>query len=70
MTEDEKLAAEAMSAVFSDAQCNALLYGFGLIRISYSKGTLDFSCVDREEFSALAEHLTWVDQNAIRETKQ
>lgn len=70
MTEDEKLAAEAMSAVFSDAQCNALLYGMGLIRISYVNGCMDFSAVDREEFMAVAEALEWLDKNTLRETKQ
>ena len=70
MTEHEKLAQEAMSAVFSDAQTNALLYGVGFIRISYTNGSMDFSAVDREEFRDMADSLIWLDNNARRETKQ
>jgi len=69
-TDHDNITAEAMKQVYQDAVTNALLYGFGLVRISYSNGTLDFSCVDREEFMDLADHLKWVDANAIRETKQ
>ena len=70
MTEHEQITSEAMKQVYQDAVTNALLYGFGLVRISYHKGTLDFSCVDREEFMDLADHLKWVDEHAVRETKQ
>ena len=70
MTEHDKITSEAMRQVYQDAVTNALLYGFGLVRISYSNGTLDFSCVDREEFLDLADHLKWVDEHAVRETKQ
>lgn len=70
MTDHEKIMSEAMRQVYQDAVTNALLYGFGLVRISYCNGTLDFSCVDREEFMNLADHLKWVDEHAIRETKQ
>lgn len=69
-TEHEQITSEAMKQVYQDAVTNALLYGFGLVRISYHKGTLDFSCVDREEFADLADTLHWVDKHAIRETKQ
>lgn len=70
MTDHEKITSEAMRQVYQDAVTNALLYGFGLVRISYQNGTLDFSCVDREEFTDLADHLKWVDEHAMRETKQ
>lgn len=70
MTEHEQITSEAMRQVYQDAVTNALLYGFGLVRISYHNGTLDFSCVDREEFRDTADELIWLDNNAIRETKQ
>lgn len=70
MTEHDKITTEAMKQVYNDAVTNALLYGFGMVRISYSNGTLDFSCVDREEFRDVADQLIWLDNNAHRETKQ
>jgi len=68
--EHDKVAEEAMKEVISDATTNALLYGCGFIRISFHRGTLDFACVDREEFRDTADHLIWLDNNARRETKQ
>jgi hypothetical protein len=68
--EHDKVAEEAMKEVISDATTNALLYGCGFIRISFQKGTLNFACVDREEFRDTADHLIWLDNNARRETKQ
>jgi len=70
VTEHDKMAEEAMKAVISDATTNALLYGCGFIRISFHRGTLDFACVDREEFRDTADHLIWLDNNASRETVQ
>ena len=70
MTEHEKFVTESMKAVISDATTNALLYGCGFLRISYCNGSLDFSCVDREEFRDVADQLIWLDNNAKRETKQ
>ena len=70
MRERDKVAEEAMKEVISDATTNALLYGCGFIRISFHRGTLDFACVDREEFRDTADHLIWLDNNARRETKQ
>lgn len=70
MTERDKMAEAAMKAVIHDATTNALLYGCGFIRISFHRGTLDFACVDREEFRDTADHLIWLDNNASRETVQ
>jgi hypothetical protein len=70
MTEHEKITSEAMRQVYNDAVTNALLYGVGLVRVSYCNGILDFSCVDREEFRDTADQLIWLDNNARRETKQ
>lgn len=70
MTEHEKMAKEAMQAIFADAQCNALAYGIGIIKISYINGIVEFSTVDREEFRDVADQLIWLDNNARRETKQ
>jgi hypothetical protein len=70
MTEQERRTQEAMAAVFSEATSNALLYGMGMIRISYINGMMEFSAVDREEFRDTADELIWLDNNAHRETKQ
>lgn len=70
MTEHDKITSDAMRRVYEDAVTNAILYGCGFVRISYQKGTLDFSCVDREEFRDTADELIWLDNNAVRETKQ
>ena len=70
MTDHEKLGVDAMHAIFSEAQCNALLYGVGLVRISHVNGLMEFSCVSREEFRDTADELIWLDNNASLETKQ
>ena len=70
MTDEVKLAEEAMHAIFSEAQCNALLYGTGFVRISYVNGLMEFSSVSREEFREAADHLIWMDNNSVEETKQ
>ena len=70
MTDEVKLAEEAMHAIFSEAQCNALLYGTGFVRINYVNGLMEFSAVSREEFMEASEHLQWLDKHAVRETKQ
>jgi hypothetical protein len=70
MTDEIKEAEQAMHAIFSEAQCNALLYGTGFVRISYVNGLMEFSAVSREEFRDAADHLIWLDNNAVEETKQ
>jgi hypothetical protein len=70
MTDELKEAEQAMHAIFSEAQCNALLYGTGFVKISYVNGLMEFSAVSREEFRDTADALIWLDNNAVEETKQ
>jgi len=64
MTEKE------LADVLHEATMEALLYGTGLVKMCYLNGELEVSCVQREEFSPLAEHLKWMDENAINMEKQ
>jgi hypothetical protein len=70
MKDEHKVAEEAMHAIFCEAQCNALAYGVGFVKISYVNGLMEFSTVSREEFMETSEQLQWLDRHAIRETKQ
>lgn len=70
MTEQERLMQEAISSVFSEATANALVYGVGMIKVSFVRGMMELSVVDREEFMDTAEQLQWLDKHAARETKQ
>lgn len=70
MTDELKEAEQAIHAIFSEAQCNALLYGTGFVRINYVNGLMEFSAVSREEFRDTADALIWLDNNAVEETKQ
>jgi hypothetical protein len=70
MIDHDKIAAEVMKVVYQDAVTNAIMYGCGFIRVGFNGRTLDFSCVDREEFRDVADQLIWLDNNAARETKQ
>lgn len=70
MTDHQKMAEDAMHAIFAEAQCNALAYGIGFVKISYVNGMMEFSTVSREEFMDTSEQLQWLDKHAVRETKQ
>jgi hypothetical protein len=55
-----------MAAVYDEAITNALIHGFGLVKISHVGGCLDFEAVSPSEFRDLAESLIWAS-NHIKE---
>ena len=61
---------EEFAEVFHDATMQAVIYGVGLVKVQYTNGELEVSSVQREEFLHLADHLKWIDENAVDMEKQ
>jgi hypothetical protein len=52
-----------MAAMYDEAITNALLHGFGLIKITHVRGALEFEAISPYEYRDLSDDLKWASNN-------